>query len=974
MIEARLIMKYLILFFHFTLACTLHAQDTPAEKKRVDNQIKTYLEKGNEFSQTSLDSFEYYFNLAANLCKKHKRFEQLFLIDEKAYKVFSTKGDYARSRRYEQEFFDYYSLEKKETGVIRTAVNVGYMCFLLGERDSSLYYLNFAINNAKESVPEEKRFKAIGLRIRSQHFSDKSQYSKAIKDLNLALTLTDSSDNFTLFGIHNYLASIYLSLEDRNSAEKELVALEAIAVKEDYFYFTANVAWLYAMFYQETNKELALKYGNRAESIFEDNGIKSSLVATRALIGFTHYNAGEISESKPYFEFVLENALEHGLVENFYSAKYQLGRIANSEKKPQLGLKLCLEAEKFFKDQNVDEHSKNVCDCLYQSYEQLGNSKKALEYYKQFVVFEKKVKNAEEQKEARTNSNKRKLKAQRDAFLVDQAKQKLENEAKVAKQRVFILVIFALLIVIVSIALFYIRLSKNRKRNAELLEREKGYLDNLLHNMVHEFRTPLTLIKGPTEELLKTDEDNELLQMVNKNGDRLLSLVNQVLDYAKIKSGNWEVVNEPTHLDSFMEDTIALFHPLAKQKNISIANNATVHSILNIDNDKLFKIISNLLSNAIKYSDEGTEIAVSAELRDQKLILTVSDQGIGIAPKEQKRIFNKFYQVDVSLTRKAEGTGIGLAFTQELISLMGGSIELTSELGIGTEIKVQLPTSVITAEEMLAPMEKPVIPSPSNVLMEHDELEEGKEEKSILIIEDNPDLRSFLTQLLAKEKYQILLAENGEEGVRMAIETIPDLIISDVMMPKKDGYQVVQELKAHPITEHIPIVILTAKASFDSMIVGLNHGADDYISKPFKSQELLLRIGNQLDRQEKMRLRYQGSPDEVVKAESKHSFILKVEQMVSEDFTNQFSVEELAEKCALSRSQLHRKVKSITGLSATGLLTKIRMDHAIEDVKASELNISEISYKYGYSDPANFSRIFKKQFGKTPSEIREGAI
>lgn len=622
----------------------------------------------------------------------------------------------------------------------------------------------------------------------------------------------------------------------------------------------------------------------------------------------------------------------------------------------------CQEALPIARKMQYPSLESEICGCLYDNFKADNQADSALYYYELHLALEDSINNIEIQKNILTQELESSFSSEKEELIAD-ANEVIQDQVSLRNIWVFGAIVLFGALVILFLAF------RQKKKSTAIIQKEKHYLDNLLHNLVHEFRTPLTLIKGPAEELLKSDEENRLLQMVNKNSDQMLSLVNQVLDFAKIKAGRLEVKNEVTHLDIFYKDTIELFQPMAIDKVIELSyKHQGAGSIVKVDADKLFKIISNLLSNAIKYSEDKGSVNFTSNLRGNQLEFSVKDNGIGISPEDQEKVFRKFYQVDATITRKGEGTGLGLAFVQELVQLMGGEIHLKSKLGQGTEITVLLPVELVSdlaEEKVIDPIKTTTQPQ-----TESQNAVDSVEKTKVLIIEDNRDLQEFLGQLLRGQGYEVQVAENGLEGVELATQNIPDLIISDVMMPKMDGYQVVQQVKGNFATEHIPIIILTAKASFDSMLDGLGAGADDYVSKPFKSQELLLRVRNQIIRQQKLQQKYLAGTEGMVIEEKKHALIEKIEVLTKEDLSTQISVEELAEKCSLSRSQLHRKVKFITGLSTTALLTKIRLDLSIEDIKKSDESIAEIAYKYGYNDPAHYSRLFKKQFGKTPTEVR----
>ncbi len=713
----------------------------------------------------------------------------------------------------------------------------------------------------------------------------------------------------------------------------------------------------------------ALYYLEPALVYFENNPDPKILVGTYNDLGIIHSELGDNNKACTYYEKSLDMIRKGGYLFALPGTLANYGTIAFLAGKYEEGLSACKEALPYAVESGYMEGEMSVCDCLHNNFEALGQYDSALVYFKRAQTIKDTLTNGDLQKavlekelemkhllETQMLQQENELKRQREQEVAD---------AKINKQRVWRNVLISGCIILL-VALSFLLISwRNKKKSNAMIAAEKDYLDNLLHNLVHEFRTPLTLIKGPVQELRKEHTQNELLRIVDRNSHKMLDLVNQVLDFAKIKAGKLDVKNETTNLPIFINDTADIFRPVAKQKNISIeVLPFTGDKIVGIDGDKLYKIVSNLLSNAVKYSHSGGQVSIQVESNGGLIKVLVKDQGIGISKEDQTRVFEKFYQVDATTTRKGEGTGLGLAFVKELVILMDGKISVQSTLGKGSTFTVILPSDRIT--ETLA---RDVSVSP--VTADNKQSSESADHESlpkILIVEDNSDLRNYLELLLAKD-YQLLLAEDGQEGIEMAIEHLPDLVVSDIMMPKKDGFQVVEELKNNSLTEHIPIMVLTAKASFDSKLKGLSHGADEYLSKPFSSDELEMRLSNQIQLQEKLRKRYQLTPDESVEEEKVHPFVQKFKDLILEHLDKNLSAEELAEHLAISRSQLHRKLKALTGLSTTAMVNQIKLNLALQLLKKGDKNVSEVAYELGYSDPAYFGKLFKKAFGKSPSDL-----
>lgn len=507
-------------------------------------------------------------------------------------------------------------------------------------------------------------------------------------------------------------------------------------------------------------------------------------------------------------------------------------------------------------------------------------------------------------------------------------------------------------------------------------------------NISHEFRTPLTVIRGMTHQLL----ENPLRwahrggPLILRNTDNLLNLVNQILELRKLESGNLQLDLVQGDLIFYTRYLTESFHSMAASKQISLHFESTTEQLMmDFDPEKLMRVISNLLSNAIKFTPEEGRIKVSISVQDSEAypqpsaVLNVSDTGIGIPEEELPKIFDRFYQADSSDTREGEGTGIGLALSKELVQLMGGSIQVHSTAGAGSNFQILLPITRtgspidIEQEKPLAPPVLPVAKSDveENILAPAPPGELPR----LLIVEDNSDVVEYLSAVL-EDKYALLLARDGQEGIEIALDQIPDLIITDVMMPRKDGYEVCEILKSDERSSHIPVVMLTAKADHDSKIHGLRKGADAYLPKPFDKEELFVRLEQLLKLRQKIQARYAHGQLSALtprdEFQQEDLFIQKIRQAVEEHLSDpEFHVPELCRYIGMSRSSLHRKVSALTGDSTTMLMRRIRVEKAYQLLKETDYTIAEIGYMVGFGDPRYFNRTFGKVYGHSPGEVRK---
>lgn len=514
-------------------------------------------------------------------------------------------------------------------------------------------------------------------------------------------------------------------------------------------------------------------------------------------------------------------------------------------------------------------------------------------------------------------------------------------------------------------------------------------------NISHEFRTPLTIILGSLDKLKKemaVTSDIKEYDVMKRNVSRLLQLINQLLELSRIESGNVKLNINESDIVSFIKRTAATFTSLAYQKNQKIYFNGTeIESavvndeiLLYFDKKKIETVFYNLLSNAIKFSPEGEKIEIKI-LRDKEFFkIVLTNTGIEIPPESFNKVFERFYQIDDSGTRSFEGTGIGLALAKEYIELHKGKIEVESGsnetifnvyLRLGKshfspdQININ-ETEEFSADTETTAFEMPDIHDPE--VLSSELLEEDR--TTILIVEDNFDLREMIKGNL-KDNYSILEADNGRTGFTIAEEKIPDLIISDIMMPEMDGYELSRLIKSNEKTNHIPVIILTAKASQEDKIEGLETGADDYLIKPFDEHELKVRVRNLIRVRQQIREKFQSQmfikPSDVVLPSTQKTFIEKLSKIIEANMSNEhFSVEILCGELGMSRSQLHRKLKAVTNQSTTEFIRNFRLQRAAELLKQDAGNIGEICYMVGFNSQNYFTKMFQNLYGKTPLEYK----
>ncbi len=497
----------------------------------------------------------------------------------------------------------------------------------------------------------------------------------------------------------------------------------------------------------------------------------------------------------------------------------------------------------------------------------------------------------------------------------------------------------------------------------------------LYTNITHEFRTPLTLILGPVTGSLEKNKPpgRETLRLIKRNAERLLQLINQMLDLSKLDAGLLSPHYIQADIVSFTQYIVRSFHSHAQNHGIRLEFLPdTASLVMDFDKEKWQTILVNLVSNAIKFTQEGGKVTVALESGDQ-LRLTVRDTGAGIGPAELPFIFDRFFQADDSSKRKAGGVGIGLALTKELTDLLNGQISVESEPDKGTVFTLVFPI------RRTAPTEEtpgPAIPVAPSSPQSHTDRPASRYKLTVLIIEDHPEAAGYIASCL-EPTFNTLISTNGADGLRRALETIPDLIVCDVMMPLKDGLEVCKILKNDERTSHIPIILLTAKADQDARLAGIATGADAYLLKPFNEQELLLLADRMIELRRRLQERFtqaaggQVGPGPPLPS-ADEAFLKKMREILEKHYEDhRFHVDALARAAGMSHAQLHRKLTALTGHSANFFIRRFRLEKARGLLSQStEMNISEVAYDCGFASPAHFCREFKEAFGIPPTAYR----
>lgn len=549
--------------------------------------------------------------------------------------------------------------------------------------------------------------------------------------------------------------------------------------------------------------------------------------------------------------------------------------------------------------------------------------------------------------------------------------------------------IYILLIILLFLTTLYIFLTIFKLKNNVQLEKQMTDMKlRFFTDISHELRTPLTLISLPVDNILQEDLDPSIkdqLLLVRRNLDRVMGLINQILDFRKVQNNKMRLTVEEINFGEFTRLCSSNFLEIAHTKNIGfhIVDKSNATKIW-VDPERYESILSNLLSNAFKFTPSGKNITVKTEIKQNVAVLSVIDEGIGIAQEKINFIFDRFFSISTLRNIAQKSTGIGLDLVKKLVELHHGSVRVDSQVGKGStfEIEFKLGTAhydgdvdIILSDEKI-PVKEPVEPE---ISVEVEKTDQVKVTPLILVVEDNEELRHFLKKSL-KKNYRVAEAENGVVGWNKIQQIMPDFIIADLLMPEMDGLELTQKVKEDTRTSHIPLILLTAVTDMESKVAGMKAGADDYITKPFSSEFLHARIENLMNQRLQLQQFYRSQyisvkpdlnlPPLEVKLQEDH-FMKALVQLMNENLENfDLNIDLLASKLNMSRTVFFNKLKSLTGLSPVEFVREVRFERAAEYIRDTQLTVAEISYKVGIEDPRYFSRCFKQKFGYTPSEYR----
>ena len=1001
------------------------------ESKTEEVRIKamfSFSRKG--YMNLQPDSAFYFLQLAYDLAKQHELKKEMSLALNAQGIALTKSKDYPKALNYLQQSLRIGEEIPDSELIAKGLYNIGY-CYM-----RQYDYFN-AIDYTKRSIIVYEKLEdmvevADNLYTVAVLYRRQGKYLDAIDHYQKSLLIYEELKNKN--GVRKNLNSIGLVYSDQENHGKALEYFQKclrisneLADKKAISQSLSNIA----MVYTNTGK-YSKAMENYLKSLEMDRklGDKKSIGIVLFEIGQTYKLQGDYPNALENYFQCLELFEEESSKQYIAMAQASIGETYLKQNNYGQAIRYSNKALKIAEEINALEEQNKAAEVLYQSYKRSGKPDDALKYLElRWAITDSLKADDTDKKLQQLEFNRQRM---ADSLLVVEEKLKTElaYQETLSKEKqtrnTFMFVGLGILLIAGGL---YGRMRYIRSTNKELagknkiiaLEKERAEesekaKEQFFDNVSHEFRTPLTLIIGPLEETLNktiNEKSRPSLEIMKRSAERLQGMINELLDLSKISSGKISLEAKEENIVKITRDYIQSFESLADQRRIKLTFKSGEEDYkVWIDLEKYRKILANLLSNAFKFTEEGgsvkvrvssqqstvhspqftSEIEPTTDWRPQTanstkgVRISITDTGIGIPADKLPHIFDRFFQTgDKSLTHQA-GTGIGLALTKDLVELHHGTIHVESETGKGSTFTIIIPFGKehLTEDEMLE--EKISTGSEENKEewaveeaipghVSEDEIRKKNDKPLVLIVEDNPDMLAYTKSHLIDE-YSILEAKDGEEGLEIALEQIPDLVISDVMMPRMDGNLMTEKLKTDHRTNHIPVIILTARASVDSKIEGLETGADAYVTKPFNARELKTRVKKLIEQRQKLREHFAkemstGQPFEKSSSllSMDQQFIQKAIDIVNKHISDyDFDVKEFTSEMAMSRAQLHRKIKALSNKTTSEFIRTIRLNKAAELLRQKTDNVTQIAYETGFSNLSWFTKAFKEQFGVTPSE------
>ena len=848
----------------------------------------------------------------------------------------------------------------------------GVYLYDLQEYDRVKYYINKALPLCNNEGQRADCYSLLSI----IHFR-KGEYASAIDYAKKTLEIDrKSGDKRRISTSLNTISAIYLAAKQPEQAEKYILeAIENSTAAADTNRVAIQCGIASEIYHAMGANERALEYATQAYTLDSIRGNQAKLGIRLSQMATPQIDLGMTLEAEMSLKKAIPLLEQYHQIVSLAICYNQMGALLNMKGAHTLA------AEYYQKSLDISTERR---DLYSESKSRLGmyealkesNPREALSHLNRYAelkdtLYQQDMKNALQEYDAKF----------RNEELAMQNRQE-----KIEKQQILIVAIAVVSILLIFTAFLFYRYLLRKKRQMmqkELLESKVIFFTNI----THEFRTPLTVIQAAAQDILtscsttgssdsepeakKSQELCENAQDIIRNGESLLSLINEILEVARLSSGKTLSSPAMQHADivAYITMTCQSFKPLAEAKDICLSYATSCEEYeMDFSPDYIKKILQNLISNAVKYSEPGGSVEISSRVSGDNFVLTVADQGIGMDEKSAEKAFQPFFRVADS---KEVGTGVGLSVVKLSVEALGGTISLDTAPGKGSTFTISLPITHNAEPQSIKDINSVEVDAGVQ------EVEVTGDGAKILIVEDTPEVAKYIQKQLSHDNYAFYFAKNGEEGLRQALEVQPDIIITDVMMPVSDGYELSRKVRENEMLCHIPIIMVTAKITHESRVRGLEAGADAYLEKPFHEDELRVRVGKLIEHNRRLRELYSQAIecDEAPKAKEVSAADSEFLGRVTEKFQanmadGKIDYDAFASDLCITRVQLNRKIKAITGYTTTEYLLLLRLKHAKELLKTTDLPIVEVALECGVDNISYFGSLFKKHVGVTPMQYR----
>ncbi|MEM7655196.1 MAG: tetratricopeptide repeat protein [Bacteroidota bacterium] len=889
---------------------------------------------------------------------------------------------------------------QNEAELLRTLYGLGIAYYQLNQDDSARHYYLRHLQRAEQAG--EMQAMANVLVDLGQLAVFDGDYGAAMEHYQQGLTIARTHELVKPTGwLLQSIGVVYFAQQELDQAisyfEEGLLSKEA---EQDKFLQVDLLDMMGVSYKRKDSLDIALTYFQRGQAIAQEINNPFFLAKFSNRMGLIQHERENYPAAISTLSRTIDMYREIKNLDGEANCWYRIGLAEEQLGNPSRATSAYEQALTLAEPLNAKPLLARVTKELHRCYRETNQFEQALTTYDQYIALRDSLNSRKNQQATIKYEFETKALSDSLAFVREKAATDLAYERQLAQRNTFIVIGLALA-ALAFLIFRYRQQVRNRRREVEL-QRERERKEQLVElnslksrffaNISHELRTPLTLIMGPLSYLMDQPDAwdkaavQEQLTLMQRNGKSLMHLIEEMLDLAKIEARQLELEETETSLHGFLKEVVDAFVLPFRQAEIDFSVQVEVPEDMRVlmDQGKMEKVLNNYLSNALKFTPVGGQVDIEIKAVNQQLTIRVQDSGPGIPPEALSHIFDRFYQTEGGAEQG--GAGIGLGLVRELAHLMEGRAYVESQLGAGSTFYFEMPLHLLATQKVLAEVPK--------VIEDVEPIYSIGTEYTILVVEDNPDMRSFIMDLLSPQYSRVLAARNGAEGLALLEQYGQDihLIISDIMMPEMDGLTMLQQVKAHPTWSRLPVIVLTALAAERDKLNALTIGVDDYLTKPFSTSELQVRVQNllyhahlrrewqqslEVQREEKAIESASEAPEEVLDPSqaADQAWIQELQQIIESSLPQQkWKVDSLAEAAHLSPRQLQRRIKGITGLSPAKFIKEVQLQKArrkLEDGKV--ISLSEVAYACGFDHQGNFSTSFKARFGKSPREyVRSG--